>query len=184
MARQWVQTKGKDDAENCDEKEVSCDCHAARHLVVDAREVVHDLRHGRRHVSSHTQTPTHRLTHSSLRFVFLFQNAKRAKCKKGTQKVKQSKRENEKRQKEPKKKSKKEIALAGTRTRIDRVAGDHSTLRPPVPFLFQNNKFPSFPFLHSLCFVQTRLASFARSSESNPAPCFCPHTAIKMHKPG
>ena len=71
MARQWVQTKGKDDAEDCDEKEVSCDRHAARHLVVDAREVVHDLRHGRRHVSSHTQTSTHRLTHSSLRFVFL-----------------------------------------------------------------------------------------------------------------
>ena len=35
-----------------------------------------------------------------------------------------------------KKNKDKRIALAGTRTRIDRVAGDHSTLRPPVLHIF------------------------------------------------
>ena len=35
----------------------------------------------------------------------------------------------------------KRLALAGTRTRIDRVAGDHSTLRPPVLQIFLNSKF-------------------------------------------
>ena len=33
------------------------------------------------------------------------------------------------------------IALAGTRTRIDRVAGDHSTLRPPVQVQKKVSKF-------------------------------------------
>ena len=37
--------------------------------------------------------------------------------------------------KKKKEERKKKVALAGTRTRIDRVAGDHSTLRPPVPEL-------------------------------------------------
>ena len=43
-----------------------------------------------------------------------------------------------KRQSPKRKEKQKRLALAGTRTRIDRVAGDHSTLRPPVLYIFLN----------------------------------------------